>query len=200
MTAFLLFTVEGTLVDPGTDWTASYIAASLLLFLLGFFGGLFDVPLAAYMQHYSPKESRGSILAASNFLTFSGVLLVALGFGVMRAPMLEGSLEQLFELSPEAMANREFAEQVYHQMKAAEDPDIDDFVEQYPARESLVRAAYQEVVGHPLLTARQIFLLCGVMTIPVFVYIIGVIPQATLRFSSLAGDAHSIQDSHPPAS
>ncbi len=181
-TAFLLFTVEGTLVDPGTDWTASYVAASALLFLLGFFGGLFDVPLAAYMQHYSPKEKRGSILAASNFLTFSGVLIVAVAFGVMRAPMSDGSLEQLYELSPEASADPDFAKQLYAQMEATEDLDVDDFVEQHPERESLVRATYREVVGHPLLTARQIFLLCGVMTIPVFVYIICVIPQATLRF------------------
>jgi acyl-[acyl-carrier-protein]-phospholipid O-acyltransferase/long-chain-fatty-acid--[acyl-carrier-protein] ligase len=182
MTAFLLFTVEGTLVDPGTDWTASYVAASMLLFLLGFFGGLFDVPLAAYMQHYSPKESRGSILAASNFLTFSGVLLVALAFGLMRAPMSEGSLDQLYQLSPEAIANPELAEKIYAQIDTTEDPDIDAFLVQYPEHESLVRAVYQEVVGHPLLTARQIFLLCGIMTIPVFAYILWVIPQATLRF------------------
>lgn len=182
MTAFLLFTVEGTLVDPGVDWTASYLAASFLLFLLGFFGGLFDVPLAAYMQHYSPVASRGSILAASNFLTFSGVLLVAVAFGVMRAPMSEGSLEQLFALSPEAAAQPEFAEQLYNEMKDVEKPDVATFIEQYPQQETLVRAVYQEVVGHPLLTARQIFLLCGMMTVPVLVYILCVIPQATLRF------------------
>ena len=182
MTAFLLFTVEGTLVDPGTDWTASYVAASLLLFLLGFFGGLFDVPLAAYMQHYSPQESRGSILAASNFLTFSGVLLVALAFGVMRAPTSSGSLEQLLENNAAAAADAEFTKQIYGQMQAEEKLDVDAYVEQFPEQATLVRAIYQEVVGHPLFTARQIFLLCGVMTIPVFIYILCVIPQATLRF------------------
>lgn len=185
LTAFMLFTVEGTLVDPGTDWTASYVAASFLLFLLGFFGGLFDVPLAAYMQHYSPKASRGSILAASNFLTFSGVLFVAVAFGVMRAPMSEGSLEQLYKLSPEANADRPFATQLYEEMSAIEgDIDVGEFVEQHPDREPIVRAVFQEVVGHPLLTARQIFLLCGVMTIPVLIYIICVIPQATIRFGA----------------
>lgn len=182
ITAFLLFTVEGALVNPGTDWTASYVAASLFLFLLGFFGGLFDVPLAAYMQHYSPQKSRGSILAASNFLTFSGVLLVALAFGVMRAPMSKGSLEQLLEVNPAATAAPQFAEQVYNEMQAVEDLDVDTFLEKYPDDESLVWAAYLEVVGHPLLTARQIFLLCSVMTIPVLIYILWVIPQATLRF------------------
>jgi len=182
VTAFMLFTVEGTLVDPGTDWTASYIAASLFLFLLGFFGGLFDVPLAAYMQHYSPQKSRGSILAASNFLTFSGVLLVALAFGLMRAPMSDGSIEQLLVTSPAAADNPDLANQIYNQIQAAEDPDVEALVNQFPGQEALVRSAYLEVVGHPLLTARQIFLLCSVMTIPVLVYILWVIPQATLRF------------------
>ena len=182
LTAFLLFTVEGTLVEPGEDWTASYILASFFLFLLGFFGGLFDVPLNAYMQHYSPKETRGSILAASNFLTFAGVLVVALAFGVMRAPMSDGSLEQLLQFNAEAQADPAFAEQVYEEMRATTDLDVDDFLEQHPDRETLVRAAYQEVVGHPLFTARQIFLLCSVMTIPVLAYIFWVIPQATLRF------------------
>jgi len=182
VTAFLLFTVEGTLVDPGTDWTASYVAASLFLLLLGFFGGLFDVPLAAYMQHYSPAKNRGSILAASNFLTFSGVLMVALAFGVMRAPMSKGSLEQLLESNPVAASAPDFSETIFAQMKATEDLDVEQFVEQFPEQAPLVRAIYQEVVGHPLFTARQIFLLCSVMTIPVLVYIIFEIPQASIRF------------------
>jgi len=182
VTAFLLFTVEGTLVNPGTAWTTSYVTASLLLLLLGFFGGLFDVPLAAYMQLKSPPESRGSILAASNFLTFSGVLLVALAFGVMRAPTSPGSLQQLLQSNPEAAADAKFSKQIFRAMQATDDPDRDAFVHQYPERASLVRAIYQEVVGHPLLTARQIFLLCGLLTLPVLVYILWVIPQATIRF------------------
>ncbi|NOZ41506.1 MAG: MFS transporter [Planctomycetes bacterium] len=187
MTALLLYTVEGTLInesliDPGTDWTASYFAASFLLLLLGFFGGLFDVPLAAYMQLNSPKESRGSILAASNFLTFAGVLLVALAFGVMRAPTSPGSLEQLLQTNAEAAADPIFAEQIFDQIQAVEDPDMEAFARQYPERKPLVRAVYQEVVGHPLLSARQIFLLCGLLTLPVLVYILLEIPQATIRF------------------
>ena len=49
----------------------------LWLFCLGFSGGMFDVPLTAYLQHHSPPKSRGEILAASNFLTFAGMLLVS---------------------------------------------------------------------------------------------------------------------------
>ncbi len=81
VTSMLLFTVEGEFFNPSGHWTLSYVGAGALLFLLGCSGGLFDVPLAAYMQHYSPPEHRGSILAASNFLTFGGILIASLAFG-----------------------------------------------------------------------------------------------------------------------
>jgi acyl-[acyl-carrier-protein]-phospholipid O-acyltransferase/long-chain-fatty-acid--[acyl-carrier-protein] ligase len=48
-----------------------------LLFLLGLTSGLFEVPLATYLQHETPVEQRGSIWAASNFLTFSGAVAVS---------------------------------------------------------------------------------------------------------------------------
>ncbi len=37
--------------------------------------GLFDIPLQAYLQDRSPAESRGSIMAAYNFLAFAGMLI-----------------------------------------------------------------------------------------------------------------------------
>jgi acyl-[acyl-carrier-protein]-phospholipid O-acyltransferase / long-chain-fatty-acid--[acyl-carrier-protein] ligase len=123
--SFLLYTVEGVLVDPGGEYTASYIAASAFLLLLGVSSGLFDVPLAAFMQDRSPPEHRGAILAASNFLTFSGMLVASVGYWLLRQP-----------------------------------------------------TAGQE----PLFSSRQIFLLCGMATIPVFVYIVVLIPQATIKF------------------
>jgi acyl-[acyl-carrier-protein]-phospholipid O-acyltransferase/long-chain-fatty-acid--[acyl-carrier-protein] ligase len=121
--AFLLYTVEGVLVDPGGDYTISYIAACIFLFMLGISAGLFDVPLAAFMQDRSPTEHRGAILAASNFLTFGGMLIASIVFWVLRSPRVG------IELS-----------------------------------------------------SRQIFFLCGLATVPVFIYIIFVIPQATIKF------------------
>ncbi|MCG8448206.1 MAG: MFS transporter [Pirellulales bacterium] len=118
--AVMLFTVEGELYDPSKDWTVSYVGAQGLLFLLGLFAGLFNVPLAAYLQRYSATENRGSILAAVNFLTFAGMLVTSGVYG------LAG---KLFNLS-----------------------------------------------------ARDVFLLCGVITLPVLIYIVILIPQATLRF------------------
>ena len=71
VSAMLLFTVRGDLVTPEAAYTPMYFWACLWLFTLGISAGLFDVPLAAFMQHRSPHESRGAILAASNFLTFA---------------------------------------------------------------------------------------------------------------------------------
>ncbi len=122
--SFLLFTVEGVLVDPAGAYTISYVAACAFLLLLGVSAGLFDIPLAAYMQDRSPVEHRGTILAASNFLTFGGMLLASIIYGLLRRP----------------------------------------------------------IGGHAMFTSREIFLLCGIATIPVFVYIIVLIPQATIKF------------------
>lgn len=47
------------------------------IFLLGVGGGLFIVPLHALIQWRAPREDRGKILAASNFLGWSGVLAAA---------------------------------------------------------------------------------------------------------------------------
>jgi acyl-[acyl-carrier-protein]-phospholipid O-acyltransferase / long-chain-fatty-acid--[acyl-carrier-protein] ligase len=124
--SFLLYTVEGSLVDPAGEYTISYLAACLFLMMLGVSSGLFDVPLAAYMQERSPAEHRGSILAAGNFLTFGGMLIASLGFWLLRRPV-----------GPDAIA---------------------------------------------LFSSRKIFLLCGIFTVPVFVYIIVLIPQATAKF------------------
>jgi acyl-[acyl-carrier-protein]-phospholipid O-acyltransferase/long-chain-fatty-acid--[acyl-carrier-protein] ligase len=60
---------------PASTGVFALTAACLLV--LGFSGGMYDVPLQAYLQHRSPEENRGSIFAATNFLTFSGTLAVA---------------------------------------------------------------------------------------------------------------------------
>lgn len=122
--SFLLFTVRGELIAPSEQFTASYVAAGFFLAMLGVSSGLFDVPLAAFMQERSPAEHRGAILAASNFLTFGGMLLAAVGYWLLRRP----------------------------------------------------------VNGEALFTSREIFLLCGLATVPVFVYIVLLIPQASIKF------------------
>lgn len=125
--ALLLWTVEGAMWQPGEEITASFVAACACLLMLGVSSGLFDVPLAAFMQDRSPTEHRGAILAASNFLTFAGMLAASFGYYMLRVP-----------------------------------------------------TSGQE----PLFTARQIFLICGLATVPVFIYIVVLIPQATIKFLS----------------
>ena len=96
------------------------ITMAIWLMMLGFSAGLFNVPLEAFMQHRSPTKSRGSILAASNFITFAGMLGVSGLFYLLR---------DHFELDPSA-----------------------------------------------------IFFLAGLGTIPVVLYVVLLLPQATIRF------------------
>ncbi|MDP1799004.1 MAG: acyl-[ACP]--phospholipid O-acyltransferase [Planctomycetaceae bacterium] len=69
----LFFTGKFGYVFPNSAFYGSCLA----LFGLGVSAGLFDVPLEAYLQHRSPPQALGTVLAATNFLVFFGTLLVA---------------------------------------------------------------------------------------------------------------------------
>lgn len=45
-----------------------------LVMLLGMFGGMYQIPLDSYIQVASPQQSRGKVVAATNFMSFTGVL------------------------------------------------------------------------------------------------------------------------------
>lgn len=141
ISSLLLFTVPHVIFDPAPGMTGAAIWASVLLFFLGTSAGLFSVPLEAYMQHRSPRESRGSILAASNFLTFSGICVASLLFAVLRTPLWAA-----------------------------------------PVNETTTTTAEGAAKLIPLMTPQQIFLLAGALTVPVFIYIVWLIPQASIRF------------------
>ena len=49
----------------------------ILVTVLGVFGGIYEIPLDSYIQVTSPKKSRGQMVAATNFLSFIGVLLAS---------------------------------------------------------------------------------------------------------------------------
>jgi acyl-[acyl-carrier-protein]-phospholipid O-acyltransferase/long-chain-fatty-acid--[acyl-carrier-protein] ligase len=127
--SLLLFTVPTKLFEAGSTLHGGFGWACLLLFFLGTSAGLFSVPLEAYLQHRSPRQSRGSILAAANFLTFSGICLASLLFAVLRMPVVKA-----------------------------------------------------DGVAAALYSPQEIFLIAGAMTVPVFLYIVLLIPQASLRF------------------
>lgn len=55
----------------------SYTLSSIALFLLGFFAGLFIVPLYAFLQQKSGREEKGRLLATNNFMGTGGILLAS---------------------------------------------------------------------------------------------------------------------------
>ena len=67
-------TVFGALLySPGH----SLLIAGTHLALLGFFGGLFAVPLNALIQHRPRPEQKGGVIAAANLLSFVGIFIAA---------------------------------------------------------------------------------------------------------------------------
>lgn len=118
----LLLFFTGSSVIPGQESSSQlyYLLSLLWLFLLGVSSGLFDIPLETFLQHRSDVETRGSILAAANFMAFAFILFASFAFWVMQ-----------------------------------------DFLE---------------------MTASQIFMVIGLLTVPVGIYIFKLLPNATIRF------------------
>jgi len=48
-----------------------------LVMILGLLGGIYEVPLDSYVQVASPNQYRGQVVAATNFLSYFGVLLAS---------------------------------------------------------------------------------------------------------------------------
>lgn len=55
----------------------SFLAILPAILILGVLGGLFEIPLDSYIQIISPNQSRGQIVAATNFLSYFGVLVAS---------------------------------------------------------------------------------------------------------------------------
>lgn len=76
--SLLLWTVpEGT---PGATTFTGYYWSMGWLLLLGVSAGLYDIPLQAFLQDRSPEATRGRVLAATNFMVFSGMLVASGAF------------------------------------------------------------------------------------------------------------------------
>ncbi len=67
--------------------TLRLVAPVAWLAVLGIGAGLFDVPLEAYLQEQSPPEKRGTVLASTNLLVFTGMLLASVGYYALRIPV-----------------------------------------------------------------------------------------------------------------
>ena len=114
----MLLCVAGTWGQTSPDF--AFYAACVSLFFLGASAGLFDVPLEAYLQHRSEPRQLGQVLSATNFLAFSGILVIS--------------------------------------------------------------GAYYWMIDLQKFSPSFVFLLAGLGTIPVAIYIILLLPGATLRF------------------
>ena len=84
-------------VAPGAD-SALFYGALIALFGLGIGGGLYDIPLESFLQRRSDDDSRGRIIAGSNFLSFSA-MLVAYGLFYVMSKVLGLSSATVFLLS-----------------------------------------------------------------------------------------------------
>lgn len=242
-----LFFVEGPIVDPfnqvdmdlpwyeravsylGT-WTSGMWWSVALLFGLGASAGMFSVPVESYMQYRSPREKRGSILAATNFMTFGGAILASIFYIGLRLPTYEGSLDNVSTVSslkpikktePNPQADQLVAE-LEQEWKTKNKADIESYVKRLPkngrqktlsrllwtdfkakktrgkfideteyaamfgpnqvAEKTIVKSTLKQSGQLPLLTAQQVFLVTGLITIPVLIYIVWKIPYYSLRF------------------
>ena len=80
-------------VEEASD--LSYYLTCVCLFGLGASAGLFDIPLEAFLQHKADDENRGTIIAATNFLTFS-MIMVSAGLLHRFTSVLNLSPDQIF--------------------------------------------------------------------------------------------------------
>lgn len=70
-----------------------------LLILIGCCSGFFIVPFDAYIQKNSPDSQRGQVVAASNFMSFCGVLLAPFSIYVFSGTFMLTSSEGFFVVS-----------------------------------------------------------------------------------------------------
>ena len=94
---FLLFLSPTHFINAEPGINFKMIIACTLLVCLGASAGFFQIPLASYLQHKSPAESRGSILSAVNCLIFAGMLVVSLLFWGLRTPVHQGKFSNIPE-------------------------------------------------------------------------------------------------------
>jgi acyl-[acyl-carrier-protein]-phospholipid O-acyltransferase/long-chain-fatty-acid--[acyl-carrier-protein] ligase len=94
-----MFFIAPTMVGPEPDMTVFYWSL-VVLFGLGFGGGLYDIPLESFLQRRSDEDSRGRVIAGSNFLSFSAMLLAYGVFYLFTDPkMLDFSTSTVFLIS-----------------------------------------------------------------------------------------------------
>jgi acyl-[acyl-carrier-protein]-phospholipid O-acyltransferase/long-chain-fatty-acid--[acyl-carrier-protein] ligase len=73
----------------------SFIEVAINLSALGFFGGFYIVPISAMLQYRPARETKGGVLAAANLISFVGIALASVVFGLLTT-VLKLSPPQIF--------------------------------------------------------------------------------------------------------
>ncbi len=73
----------------------SFAGVALNLSTLGFFGGFYIVPISALLQYRPAREQKGGVLAAANLISFIGIALASVVFGLLTT-VLKLSPPQIF--------------------------------------------------------------------------------------------------------
>ncbi len=66
--------------QPTAEIPHYFLALLLMVFGLGFFAGVFDVPLASTLQQRAPAAIRGGVISTTNMLTFVGMAAAGMLF------------------------------------------------------------------------------------------------------------------------
>jgi len=73
----------------------SFVGVATNLSVLGFFGGFYIVPISAMLQYRPAPEGKGGVLAAANLISFVGIALASVVFGLLTT-VLKLSPPQIF--------------------------------------------------------------------------------------------------------
>ena len=240
----LYFSPAGFIEEDLFTWKKTLVCT--LLVGLGMSAGIFDVPLASYLQHNSPIETRGSLLSATNCIAFSGILMM---FGVLlacRGATDQGSLANLSsqmtsaglsdadqaklgalveefkatEISPDTSRVAEFVSRTdpaikraalselifvdaqrrseaklsysldQYRQEFAPDPNgtiTSEIKSQQFQTGQQIKQAILQSGKQPRFNSRQIFLLMGILSIPVVIYSLFRLIKPTIRLLFLMG-------------
>lgn len=74
---------SAALFIPGLGFTT----VAIILWLMGFFGGFYDVPIMALLQHQPDPANKGTVLAANNWLTSAGVFAASGIFWLLKSQL-----------------------------------------------------------------------------------------------------------------
>src|SRR5580693_4553945 len=89
LAGWLQLTASHTGIPLAEHVTAFLVAIVRLripdLWLLGFFGGFFAVPLNALIQHRPRPDQKGGVIAAANFWSFVGIFVAAAAYNIFSA-------------------------------------------------------------------------------------------------------------------